>query len=112
MLFIGRTMNKETQLGRKEKGRREEKKNRAIHRVAHITCGISRSSQHRFPAYVCGSEHFPTGCALASTSSLAEKGKVPPEAVMCWYRCCGCARFGAPPLLKAGVTGQYSYSGI
>lgn len=26
MLFIGRTMNKETQLGRKEKGRREEKK--------------------------------------------------------------------------------------
>lgn len=79
MLFIGRTMNKETQLGRKEKGR---EKKRAIHRIAHITCGISRSSQNRFSVNVCGREYFPTGCALASTSSLAERSA--PDAVMCW----------------------------
>lgn len=85
MLFIGRTMNKETQLGREEKGKEKKKrrkKKRAIHRVAHITCGISRSSQNRFPCK-CESISFSffsfffssTGRALAPTSSLARKKK-------------------------------------
>lgn len=36
MLFIGRTMNKETQLGRKG-----DKKKRAIHGVAHIMWNLT-----------------------------------------------------------------------
>lgn len=42
MLFIGRTMNKETQLGRKG----DKKKGQST--VLRILCGISRSSQNRF----------------------------------------------------------------
>lgn len=70
MLFIGRTMNKETQLGRKKERKR---KNRTIQRVAHITCGISRSSHNRFPVNVCGWEYFPTGRALSSIQSCKKK---------------------------------------
>lgn len=56
MLFIGRTMNKETQLGSKEKGggRERREKKRAIHRAVHITRGISPTSQHRFSVNVPG----------------------------------------------------------
>lgn len=55
MLFIGRTMNKETQTGQRRE--REEKKG-AIRGVAHITRGISRSSQNRLSVNVRASE-FP-----------------------------------------------------
>lgn len=50
MLFIGRTMNKETQTGQRRE--REERKKGAIRGVAHITRGISRSSQNRLSVNV------------------------------------------------------------
>lgn len=51
MLFIGRTMNKETQTGQRRE-REERKKKGAIRGVAHITRGISRSSQNRLSVNV------------------------------------------------------------
>lgn len=94
MLFIGCTMNKETQESKKS-GRKKEK-NRAVHCVAHIICGISRSS-HNPCVKVCVQEHFPTGRALSPVRPAADDTDAA----------------SAPALvLGAGVTVQYSYSGI
>lgn len=110
MLFIGRTMNKETQLSNKEKGREKIGQSTVLRILLVDSHG---HQQNRFPCNSVRSTGFfsPTGSALASASSLAEKRSAP-EAGMCWYRCCGCARFGAPLLFKAAVTVQYGYSGI
>lgn len=53
--------NKETQLGRRGNGRGGGGGRRTIQRVAHITCGISRSLQNRFSVNVRAGGCFPHG---------------------------------------------------
>lgn len=53
MLFIGRTMNKETTEQKKERKREREGEKQGSPRC-YAYCGISRSSQNRFPVNVYG----------------------------------------------------------
>lgn len=79
MLFIGRTMNKETQEKRKEErggggGTGQSKVLRMLvaeshgrHKIGHL------EEEEEKKKRVCVSEDFPTSCALVSSLSLAER---------------------------------------
>lgn len=111
MLFIGRTMNKETQLGRKEKGR--EKIGQST--VLRILLVESRGRHRIDPLEMCAagagvnfSPHRPCAC-FHFQSLQKKKGEVLlrqgcVRIQMLWVR----PGFRASPLLKAGVTVQYS----
>lgn len=70
MLFIGRTMNEETQLGRGEKGREKGGNPRSC---AYYLWNLTVITEALLFKCVRLRVFFPTGCALASASSLAER---------------------------------------
>lgn len=112
MLFIGRTMNKETTEQKKErKGERGREKQGSPRILWNLTV-ITESIPCKRVRLKVFSSPFSDRAASLRIQSCWEKFPRSPGAVMSWYRCCGCARFGASPLLKAGVTVQYSYSAI
>lgn len=92
MLFIGRTMNKETQLGRKEKGRGGKKQDNpqcCAYYLRNLTVITESVPCKRVQLK---SIFSPVAARLFPHPVLQREEKCP-EAVMCWYRCCGCVRF-------------------
>lgn len=108
MLFIGRTMNKETQLGRKEKGREKGGNPRSCAYYLWNLTVITESVLCKCVRMRVFSHWL---CACFHVQSCRKKCPSRSD-VLVQIAHCGCAWFGAPLLLKAGVTVQYSYSRI
>lgn len=104
MLFIGRTMNEETQLGRGEKGREKGGNPQSCAYYLWNLTVITEALLFKCVRLRVFFSHWLCACFRVQSC----RKKVPLHTVMYWY--CGCAWLGAPLVLKAGV--QYSCSGV